>query len=286
MRNSDVIHFFGGWNIFYIKLNLLALRLKKKIIIHPLGFYEPWSLNQKKIKKLFAWNLYQKQLLLRANLIHCASNEEKKSLLNLHKKFKTIVLPFGIEDSFVKKKIKKKLNKRALFFSRLHEKKGLSDLIDIWQDINNEDWSLDIVGDGENKKYYKNMIVSKINSKIKLLKPIYNNYEKTKLFNKYDLFILPTKNENFGISILESLSRGLPVLTTKNTPWHSIKKYNAGWIIKKTYPELKLTLIKIFKMRNDEFFIKSKNAIRLASKFKWSKIFTEYIKVYKNLLAS
>ena len=36
--------------------------------------------------------------------------------------------------------------------------------------------------------------------------------------------ILPTFSENFGFIILESLARGLPVLTTKNTPWGDIKK--------------------------------------------------------------
>jgi glycosyltransferase involved in cell wall biosynthesis len=98
------------------------------------------------------------------------------------------------------------------------------------------------------------------------------------------LFILPTKSENFGISILESLARGVPVLTTNNTPWTSISKYNAGWVINKIYPELKSTLIKIFKMNGNDFFIKSKNSIRLAKKFRWSLISNQYIKIYKNLL--
>jgi hypothetical protein len=44
------------------------------------------------------------------------------------------------------------------------------------------------------------------------------------LFNKYDFMISPTKNENFGIATLESMGRGLSVLTTNKTPWNSIKK--------------------------------------------------------------
>jgi len=285
LQNYDIFHIFGGWSLFHVRLCLLALKMKKKLIIHTMGLYEPWSLNQKKIKKMVAWKLYQKKILLKANLIHCASNSEKKNLLKLHKNFKTIILPFGVFDRFIKKKITKKLNQKALFFSRLHHKKGLPELIHAWQTIGNSDWTLDIVGDGDNNEYFKKMLNNK-NVKINFLNPIYDNREKIKLFSQYDLFILPTKNENFGISILESLSRGLPVLTTTATPWKFIARYNAGWIINKIQPELKINLLKIFRMKSNEFFIKSKNAVKLAKKFTWSLIFKEYMKTYKHLLNS
>ena len=45
-----------------------------------------------------------------------------------------------------------------------------------------------------------------------------------KLFSKYDVLILPTQNENFGMVILEALSRGLLILTTNETPWNIIQE--------------------------------------------------------------
>lgn len=286
LSNYDIFHFFGGWTIFYVKLSLLALKLNKKIIVHPMGFFEPWSLSQKKIKKKIAWHLYQEKILLKADLIHCASDNEKKNIMRLNKKFKTVVLPFGIEDSFINKKSSKKIKKKALFFSRLHKKKGLLDLINAWKDINNKDWILDIVGEGEEKTYLKKLVIKKNYTNINFLNPIYKINNKIKLFNKYDFFILPTKSENFGISILESLARGVPVLTTSNTPWKSITKYNSGWIINKVNPELKLTLKKIFKLKKNIFLIKSKNSIILAKKFRWKLVFPKYVNVYKSLLNS
>jgi glycosyltransferase involved in cell wall biosynthesis len=286
LKNYDIFHIFGGWSLFYIRLSILASRMKKKVIIHPMGFYESWSLSQKKIKKFFAWKLYQERFLLNANLIHCASKNEKKNLLKLNSNFKTVVLPFGVNDNFIKKKIVKKLNKKVLFFSRLHHKKGLAELIYAWQKIGNSDWTLDIIGDGDNNAYFKRLVNNK-NVKINFLNPIYRNIDKIKVFNKYDFFVLPTKNENFGISILESLSRGLPVLTTNNTPWTIIRAYNAGWIINNIETKLRLNLAKIFEMNSNDFFIKSKNAVKLAKRFTWSKIFKkDYMTVYKKILDS
>ena len=62
-KKFDICHFYGGWTFYHIKTFIIALRLKKKIIIHPLGYYEPWSLSQKKIKKKIAWNIYQNKIL-------------------------------------------------------------------------------------------------------------------------------------------------------------------------------------------------------------------------------
>lgn len=285
LKNYDIFHIFGGWTLFYIKLSQLAYKMKKKIIVHTMGLYDPWSLEQKKIKKKIAWKLYQKNILSRANLIHCASCNEEKNLLRLNSNFKTIVLPFGINANFIKRKIKKKLNKKALFFSRLHYKKGLSELIYAWQNIGNLDWTLDIVGEGINNEYFKRICLNK-HVKINFLNPVYSNKNKKKLFCKYDFFILPTKNENFGISILESLARGLPVLTTTATPWTSIKKFKAGWVINKVQTELELNLVKIFKMKSNQFFIKSQNAVKLAKQFTWKIIFRDYMKTYRYLMSS
>jgi glycosyltransferase involved in cell wall biosynthesis len=280
IKNSDIIHIFGGWTPFYIKLNYLALKFKKKIIIHTMGFFEEYSLNQKKIKKFFALKIFQLKFLKRADLIHCASIEEEKSVKKLSKNIKTIILPFGVNDNFINRKVNYALKKKALFFSRLTQKKGLDILIKCWNEINNKDWTLDIVGPGNKAKYLN--LVSK-NIKINFLKPIYSTNQKKELFSKYDFFILPSINENFGFVILESLARGVPVLTTTETPWTVIESSNAGWIINFSELELKINLFRIFNLKINELKIKKKNTIKLAKKFKSKIVFKKYIITYNKL---
>jgi len=287
IKNLDICHFYRGWTYFYLKASVIALILKKKKIFHPFGIFEPWSMNQKKIKKKIAWFLYQQYILKKSDLIHCVSEMEKKNLLKLNRNFKTIVLPYGISSKFITTKIKKSFKKKALFFSRLHPKKGLSDLIKAWIELNDKNWVLDIVGPHDDREYYNNllkMIKKNNNFNINLLKPVFSNAEKKKLFDNYDFFVLPTKNDPFGIVILESLARGLPVLTNDNTPWSTIKSFNAGWFIHDNYLNLKLVLKKVFNTPKEEFYLKSKNAIELSKNFEWKILSKEYISMYKNLL--
>jgi glycosyltransferase involved in cell wall biosynthesis len=286
-KKIDICHFYGGWTYFHIKVMHVALEVKKKIIIHPLGYYEPWSLAQKKIKKKIAWNFYQKDILSNSNLIHCASENEKKNLLKLNDNFKTIVLPYGIENSFIKKNFyKKSIKKKALFFSRIHHKKGIENLIKAWITINNTDWNLDIMGPNDNEKYFLKLQRMSFQCKnISFLKPIFSETKKKILFAKYDFLVLPTYNENFGMVILEALARGLPVLTNHNAPWRDIKISDAGWFISGNHEDLLSCLKKIFKTNIKTFRKKSFNAITVAKKYSWNRLAKEYVNTYREVLA-
>lgn len=55
---------------------------------------------------------------------------------------------------------------------------------------------------------------------------------------EYDLFVLPTLNENFGHVIIEALSAGCPVLISDQTAWRGLQQRGAGWDISLNKPEL------------------------------------------------
>ena len=286
--SCNIVHLFGAWNFFHILIFFFSKILKKKIIITPLGFFEPWSLNQKKIKKKIALNLYQIFFLRNADLILCASNQEKKNLKKLSQSLKIKTLAHGISGQFLLKKsnvLKKKFSKKAVFVSRIHKKKGINELIQSWIEINNADWSLDIIGSKDDISLF-NKIKEKTKKmkNIKLLNPIYNEKIKKSVWSQYDLFLLPTYSENFGMVILEFLSVGVPVLTTSNTPWKIIEKSNAGWIVKNNKEALTKKLRNIFNLKSSDFKKKSINALNLANLYKWENLIKKQIIIYNNLI--
>jgi glycosyltransferase involved in cell wall biosynthesis len=48
---------------------------------------------------------------------------------------------------------------------------------------------------------------------------------------QFQVFIMPSKSENFGHAIMEALSAGKPVITTTTTPFADLEKANCGFAI-------------------------------------------------------
>ncbi len=291
VKNFDIVHIYGTWKPFYIKLFSASKKYKKKIITSPIGALEPWSLSQKKIKKKIAWHLYQKKLILDSDYIHATCQNEKNHLIQLGvDENKIKIIPHGVEvqKNFVKKFNKEKKN--MIFFSRIHPKKGLLELIKVWNKLDHiNEWQLNIYGPVSDHDYLKK-INKEIKNKnlenyIKILDPVYDQFKKNYIYKNSDCFILPSRSENFGISIAEALSFGLPVLTTTDTPWKIINEQNAGFVFEFSEKNLLNNLNKLMILNNNQLEIMSSNAFKIIEKnFDKDKVFNEYINFYNNIL--
>ena len=285
----DVVHYFGAWSVSLIQSFFVSKILKKKFIITPMGTFEPWSLGQKKLKKLTALYLYQKKILENTDLIHCTSSEEEKNIKRLSLKTKTFVASHGTKRlNFKKKEIKKDVKRKALFFSRIHKKKGLMETLEAWNEVRPKNWEFYIVGPKGDETYdemIKFINQKNLKNEIFIKDPIFKQSEKSKLMNECDISILFSKNENFGFTIIESLMHSLPVLTNYNVPWNSIKEYNAGWYIQDNKKSLISTLKNISNLSDEELSIKSKNAFELSKKYDWEIIFPKLKKMYEMIIS-
>ncbi len=92
---------------------------------------------------------------------------------------------------------------------------------------------------------------------------------------------LPTLNENFGHSIVESLLSGCPAIISDQTPWSDLEKNNAGYSIPLNSKEKFLQAIVAMAKLNQEEFSQKSNA---ANSYISNKIEVEKsINLYKNL---
>ena len=259
--DGDVFHLHNLWSPI---LHWTASKCKKSNIpfkISPRGTLEPWPLSQKKMKKKLSWLLYQKNDLLAASCIHATSETEANNIRNLGISTPIAIIPNGINvENYPYQKSNVVEEKTILFLSRVSPKKGIETLINTWISIPakiKDEWKIRIVGEGDkglNDSYYMN-IKQLINShnlanSIILTGPKYGK-DKIEEFKNASIFVLPTQSENFGMVIAEAMISGVPVITTKGTPWKILNDKKVGWWIDYTENELKQAMIEAMCLPED-----------------------------------
>jgi glycosyltransferase involved in cell wall biosynthesis len=237
ISKPNLLHGHGLWQMPVHQMAKMARKNKIPYIITPRGMLEPWSLEQKKIKKKIALSLFQNKDLKNAACIHATATLEAENIRNLGYTNPIAVIPNGIDlKEFPEFKKSKAAEKRILFLSRIHQKKGIENLIEAWSQIHKiirENWSITIVGNGEEKYIaaLQALLINKgLSDQILIKGPMYGE-DKLKEYQDADLFVLPTYSENFGIVIAEALACNTPVITTKGAPWNELETTQSGWWI-------------------------------------------------------
>lgn len=95
---------------------------------------------------------------------------------------------------------------------RLTKVKGFDMLIDIWKQLEDRypQWTMFIAGQGEEKE---NLERKAEEEKLKRLKFIGNVSDIEKYYKKAAFFVLPSREEGFGMALLESMCFGLPAVS-------------------------------------------------------------------------
>lgn len=287
---SDIVHIQGLWLFPFWVAGFYARKYNKKLIISPRGSLSPNRLLKSRFKKKIAAFLFDKRNLNKSDLIHCTAPIERENVLKFGVKAKPFIVPNGVDFINTKDFTEKIIDtdrKICLFFARLDPIKGLDILIDAWKVVKNEKWLLVICGPDE--KNYKKNLLSKIKSNflqdsIVLLEPVYGS-RKFNLYTQASLFVLPSYGENFGISIAESLSCGIPVITTNETPWQDVLTYNCGWFIDADKKSLIKSFYKAFDKSSNQLKAMGKNGIELINeKYGWENISIKMSSIYKKIL--
>jgi glycosyltransferase involved in cell wall biosynthesis len=120
---------------------------------------------------------------------------------------------------------------KIVFLSRISPKKNLYFALQVLGQVKSS-LVFDIYGPIEDKEYWQDCqnLIEQLPSNILV------NYcgavtpgQVADVFSGYDLFFFPTRGENYGHVIAESLSVGTPVLLSDQTPWQSLESDMLGW---------------------------------------------------------
>jgi phosphatidylinositol alpha-mannosyltransferase len=144
-----------------------------------------------------------------------------------HNNTRKAVIDNGIDRklfSFNKKKTGRIIN--LLFLARIVPKKGLHVLLKALKTIlvNNKDIHLSVVGEGPDRKRMMDYVKENKMEKYVSFHGYVKKEDKPKHYQTADIFCAPYINEGFGITLLEAMATGTPIVALKNNAFSEVLK--------------------------------------------------------------
>ncbi|MBH8561036.1 glycosyltransferase [Nostoc sp. CENA67] len=211
-------------------------------IVIPHGLLCEWSLQQSALRKQIYLRLIEQANLNHSQAIHLTSQLEQQEVDQLGLNVPSFVLPHGFSQPQLilnaRYLLRQHLNIPVdepiiLFLSRLHPKKGLHYLIPALGKLTDYRFTFVIAGSGA-KEYEAEIEALTISTGIRdrtHFTGFVAGETKNLLIQGSDLFVLTSHAENFGLSVLESLAVGVPVLVTPGVALAAfVEQHQLGYV--------------------------------------------------------
>ena len=283
-KEVDLIHLQHIWSPYIEIMAFWAYHKKIPYIITPRGMLEPWIMAQNPWKKKLGMFLYQDKAIKKAAHIHVTASMEEETVRALGYTNPITIIPNGQNLSEIKKIKTNYDSKKIVFISRIHPKKGIELLLEAWQAIDTQGWTLEIAGNGE-ADYLETL--TKLVKDLDTVQFVGEQYDEDKwdFLRSAAVMVLPTFSENFGNVVVEALAVGVPVLTTKGAPWEDLEKYNCGWWIDLSVANLIVSLQTIIQTPPQELKLMGENGLQLINeKYDIKAVAKNMYKLYNKII--
>lgn len=239
--NPQAIHSHGLWLRPLHHAHHRARALGVPLVISPRGMMTPWAWRHRRWRKSLAGRFVHPGALAGAAGWHATSEDEAKDIAALGFRQPVCVAPNGVRPPDPAALAAAEVHWRqacpeafrrptALFYSRLHLKKRVLELIDLWLEHAPKDWLLLVVGIPEG------YTVRELSEYVDRAEgfgqvEIHDGTHSPPPYVAASLFLLPSLSENFGLVIAEALAHGVTALVTDTTPWQHLARAGHGWCV-------------------------------------------------------
>jgi glycosyltransferase involved in cell wall biosynthesis len=235
---ADVIHNHALWLLPLRYAHAAAQGHGVPLVVSPRGMLSDWAFAHNGWKKRLAGRLVHPGALAGATGWHATSADEADEIRRRGFTQPICVSPNGVDvpspaalqsqrEYWLRQFPAARDRRVALFYSRLHRKKRVRELLDLWLAEPRGDWLLAVVGVPEEYG------VAEIRGWIDQARAgdrvvVADGSQAPAPYRLAEVFLLPSHSENFGLVVAEALAAGVPALVTDTTPWSGLRQRCAG----------------------------------------------------------
>ena len=224
----DLVWLHSSRNPYTVATFVNSIFKNSKYMITPHGSYlETWinEIGHPKFKKLYNFCV-EKFIVKKAASIHFLSQHEAENSWGASLT-KSIVFPNFVSYHDYQIKSFNSKNFKLIFVGRIHPQKNLLNLVKAVSRLKN--FTLDIYGVLDDVEYFKK-IKPYLGQQISF-KGFIEHDELQRIYNKYDLLVMPSIVEGVSMALLEAMSQSIPALiSTGHANVNEIMSKNASFV--------------------------------------------------------
>lgn len=258
---------------------------QSRLVQSPRGMLAPEAMAISAWKKRPMWRLWQRDALAMADCLHATALSELEEIRAAGLRNPVAVIPNGMDlPSLTERPRAIGAAQELLSFGRIHPKKGLDRLVRAWAAVQSEypDWRLRIVGPAERGHDDElRALVATLGAKRVSIEDAVYGEQKWAVYQSASVFVLPTRNENFGLTVAEALASNVPVISTRGAPWSGLVTERCGWWIDQGVDPLAQALRDALSLSDDERHAMGKRGRAWIERdFGWSAIARDMLSLY------
>ena len=227
----DILFIIGVFSWHFNLVPVMFCKAPKKIL-STRGMLHPGALSEKKWKKKIFLQVFKLLEYHYKVLFHATDEEERKYITNQFGKPATIFTA-GNYPSNIGSLVHGKKEVGSLKLVSIAILSAMKNILLVLQALQTVEETIqyDIYGPVRDENYRDDCLLQikalPKNVSVFVHKEI-EPHEVKGVLEKADVFILPSKSENFGHAMYEALSAGLPLITSHHTPWIKLENAKAG----------------------------------------------------------
>lgn len=282
-QNTDILHSHGAWLMINVYPAWAARQGRAKLVTSPRGMLGAEAIAFSKQKKAVFWRLFQARALRQAACLHATSESERGDIRAAGLTNPVAVISNGV-DLPALAAAGPGGPRTVLSLGRIHPKKGLDTLVRAWAKVeaNHADWRLRIIGPAEldHDRELVALSASLGLGRVSIEGPAFGA-NRLAAYHAADLFVLPTRHENFANTVAEALAAGVPVISTRGAPWSGLEREDCGWWIDHGPEPLATTLHTALGLSREVLVdMGVRGRAWMARDFSWARVADEMLDVY------
>lgn len=295
VTEADVVHIHSVWEEPQHLAARAAKNESKPYIITPHGMLDPWSLAQKKWKKrlYMAWRL--RRDLNQALALHFTTEAERDACEALGLKPTSVVIPLGISwDEFESLPPRDALRRKypqigsqpiLVFLGRIHPGKGVEYLVPALALTKTKPILLVVGPDSNDYRATIEAMVDQVGVKDRVIfTGMLKGADRVAALAGADLFALPSDHENFGMSVVESLAAGTPVIISNEVALSSeVMSGKVGSVVQRDPKSIATAIDGWLNDESELTDVRDRCRTFARERFDWSLIAQKWVNYYNKL---